>query len=44
MTEYTKPEVAVLGDASRLIEGFKPARGDGGDLTVPGPIEDEMND
>jgi hypothetical protein len=44
MMEYTKPEIAVLGDASRLIEGFKPGVGDQGDLSQPGPITDEMSD
>jgi hypothetical protein len=44
MAEYRKPEIAVLGDASRVIEGMKPHVGDNQDLTQPGPIGDEMND
>ena len=28
MNEYSKPEVAVLGDAASLIQGSKPGRGD----------------
>lgn len=28
MNEYTKPEVAVLGDAAMVIQGSKPGPGD----------------
>jgi hypothetical protein len=44
MPEYTKPEIAVLGDASRLIEGAKVGVGDQGNLHFPGPITDETSD
>jgi hypothetical protein len=31
MNDYSKPEVAVLGDAASLIQGSKPGRGDAAD-------------
>jgi hypothetical protein len=38
---YSKPEVAVLGDAARLIQGAKVGIPDSGSLSDPGtPAED----
>ena len=36
---YEKPEVAVLGEASRLIEGSKSIRGENNTLQVPAECE-----
>jgi hypothetical protein len=32
MNGYSKPEVAILGDATGLIQGSKPGRGDQADF------------
>lgn len=40
MNEYTKPEVAVLGDAATLIQGSKQGKGDAVDpLALISPNE-----
>jgi len=44
MESYRKTEIAVLGDAARLIEGSKPNVGDNQDLSHPAPIGDEISD
>jgi hypothetical protein len=38
---YTKPEIAVLGDASRLIQGAKSSAPEG---PIPGPPLFELED
>jgi hypothetical protein len=42
---YTKPEIAVLGDAVRLIQGSKSIGSDGASLAVlKGPADNELDD
>lgn len=42
---YSKPEVAVLGDAAHLIQGSKQSRGDNGSLTQKINVSDcELDD
>lgn len=41
---YTKPQVALLGNAARLIQGSKNDAGDAGSLQVPITQDCELND
>ena len=42
---YSKPELAVLGDAALLIQGSKSSKGDSHSLTEPvGPADCELDD
>jgi len=42
---YSKPELSVLGDAARLIQGSKQSRGDNGSLTEKITVADcELDD
>ncbi len=42
---YTKPEIAVLGDAARLIQGSKGIGADSGSLAVlKGSADSELDD
>jgi hypothetical protein len=41
---YNKPEIAVLGEAPRLIQGGKSIGGDDGSLSNPGTTDCELDD
>jgi hypothetical protein len=42
--EYSKPEVSVLGDANRMIQGSKLPPGESGDPDQHGPNDFELED
>jgi hypothetical protein len=42
--EYSKPEIAVLGDANRVILGSKPNISEDGDDTNPRGVSFELED
>jgi hypothetical protein len=41
---YSKPEIAVLGDAALLVQGSKVPAGDGGSLEAPIGADCELED
>jgi hypothetical protein len=43
MKTYSKPDVAVLGDAALLIQSSKPHFGENGNITVPNALSEDLD-